>query len=399
MKKATKKQAKKPAKKVSANEKMVAVRSASDLEALYDSGCSGIHMVTGYTIHIEADIINLEGAVCFKDCTLVNSSNMTINGTIVTTGALHMESCTLNGSIDVQTGQGLYVVDRKGFAIRATCVGAIRATCVGASIIRENSLKYVTLIGYSSALVEKGTANSLLLRDIKYYMEINDMVVDGEPVTVSHCMAASLRIHHTTARCNVRIERSIISVDMVMSKVDLLTVSRSVLEYLCADEFTVIGQLDATLSVLKDSICFLPDKKPMVSTYMTTGFPRYDATIYKKVLVCPFISSKVGEFVLELSVPAKAEARFNSYSKKYRVSEAVPVAAYAIVRNPNTDKVEGIRPAKIPLLSKAYAYHDPKFRYKIGKTAVPRKEPFDMSDADCSSGIHGFLDPMDAANY
>lgn len=33
-----------------------------------------------------------------------------------------------------------------------------------------------------------------------------------------------------------------------------------------------------------------------------------------------------------------------------------------------------------------------------GKTARPR-EPFDESRCSCASGLHGFVDPMAAANY
>ena len=58
----------------------------------------------------------------------------------------------------------------------------------------------------------------------------------------------------------------------------------------------------------------------------------------------------------------------------------------------------GIEPMKVPFLAKIFSYYDSKFRYRLGKTAKPR-EPFDMSDFDCGSGIHGFLDPIDAANY
>jgi len=53
---------------------------------------------------------------------------------------------------------------------------------------------------------------------------------------------------------------------------------------------------------------------------------------------------------------------------------------------------------KLPCMARLISTYDDKFRYRIGKTARPR-EPFDESRCSCASGLHGFVEPMAAANY
>lgn len=46
---------------------------------------------------------------------------------------------------------------------------------------------------------------------------------------------------------------------------------------------------------------------------------------------------------------------------------------------------------------KAWAFHDPKFSYAVGKTKTVRN--YDMDDTTCAEGIHFFVDIQDAKDY
>jgi hypothetical protein len=54
---------------------------------------------------------------------------------------------------------------------------------------------------------------------------------------------------------------------------------------------------------------------------------------------------------------------------------------------------------ELDLLTKLSKYEgDSKFKYKIGETVKPSKE-FDTTSGECGSGIHGYIDFVDAVKY
>ena len=120
----------------------------------------------------------------------------------------------------------------------------------------------------------------------------------------------------------------------------------------------------------------------------SSGFPvGANLTIYKKVAMYRF-GVFLKHVVLELSVPALAMKRISLSTRKIRVSEAIPVKLYDTEMNP----------IKKPWFAKLLAMRDRKYEYRLGKVAKPLRK-FDESTDECSSGIHGFIDPYDARTY
>ena len=120
----------------------------------------------------------------------------------------------------------------------------------------------------------------------------------------------------------------------------------------------------------------------------SSGFPDgANLTIYKKVAMYRF-GVFLKHVVLELSVPALAMKRISLLTRKIRVSEAIPVKLYDTEMNP----------IKKPWFAKLLAMRDRKYEYRLGKAAKPLRK-FDESTDECSSGIHGFIDPDDARTY
>ena len=125
-----------------------------------------------------------------------------------------------------------------------------------------------------------------------------------------------------------------------------------------------------------------------------------DFIIYKKV-----VDNNGNKYLLEMFVPKGSWMYspdiFNIYHRSYRkirVSQVVPLKAWEIKQEwcmyigdcydlIDTD------------IKKFYPYHD-KYKtltYELGKLTLPDK--FDMSNKDCSNGIHGFFHHEDAIRY
>ena len=142
---------------------------------------------------------------------------------------------------------------------------------------------------------------------------------------------------------------------------------------------------------------FMPAAHTLTAANYSYGFEQGAPTLYKKVHLHRFLKSWEECVVIELSVPSYAQARYTEYSRKIRVSAATPTKIYRIKCDEAGNAVS-LEPIKLPFLAKLISQYDKKFIYKIGKEAVPR-QPFELSYQECASGIHGFLDPMEAAKY
>lgn len=182
------------------------------------------------------------------------------------------------------------------------------------------------------------------------------------------------------------------------TKISTLIFHRTTMYYLIVDQMSKVDIITAKTSAC-ESHAMHPSCPTLTAAYNSAGFHMGSPTIYKKVVLDRYGVWSIDdvEVILELKVPRYAQARYDEFHHKIRVSEAIPQKMYMIV----TDK-EGraiaIEETKVPLLAKLRSKHDSSFCYKIGKVAKP-KQPFDMSDLDCASGIHGFLNPMEAAKY
>ena len=53
---------------------------------------------------------------------------------------------------------------------------------------------------------------------------------------------------------------------------------------------------------------------------------------------------------------------------------------------------------KTSVKTEVNSFYDDKFKYKIGETVKPEKE-FDNTNGLCGSGIHGYIDFVDAVKY
>ena len=150
-----------------------------------------------------------------------------------------------------------------------------------------------------------------------------------------------------------------------------------------------VNTLKAVKSVCKDFN--INGKISIMAATESIGFPDFPTTLYKKAFLSwlwekPFDVDQSRGVILKLEVPKEAKKHASTW--KYRVSEAKVVAIFDC-------DMKQIHPNFLQKLSSTY---DSKFTYKLGKVAKP-KEPFDESDADCASGIHGFLTPEEASRY
>jgi hypothetical protein len=185
------------------------------------------------------------------------------------------------------------------------------------------------------------------------------------------------------------------------STVDALSFYKTAVNAIVADDKSLVNILYTNASACYDSGGFVPMESPLVASYKYGGFPVASGTvtIYKKVNFFPR-KGPAKQIILKLTVPPTSIARYSPVSGKIRVSEATPVAAFSIKKKDDLkdDMPILLKPMKIPAFSSIRSGYDDKFIYKIGKKAKPT-EPFDMSDAECGTGIHGFIDALKAASY
>lgn len=97
----------------------------------------------------------------------------------------------------------------------------------------------------------------------------------------------------------------------------------------------------------------------------------------------------ISKALVLLHVPAKAH-RFGT--SKIRVSHAYVKGFYSVETLINKQKLERLD------LDLAYSLRDTAFEYRLNKIVKP-KPKYDKSPISCTSGIHGFLNPLDAAKH
>ena len=196
----------------------------------------------------------------------------------------------------------------------------------------------------------------------------------------------------------VSIQDSVYTIYISLSHIPTLVISESLIRQL--------GMPGSTVDMLKTVDSTLLDPYSLTGLRNTAptkshGFPDRPMTLYKKarirILSANPLSndcSREKEVIVKLSVPSSALKHFDPMSKKIRVSEAVVVGFYDMEH-------QEIKLSKIHRLLKRYlvtSFRDYDFKYWLDKTVRP-VHPFANDDETCASGIHGFLDFDDAAEY
>ena len=386
-----------PTKASAKHKKIIRVTKDTDLSEYYDKDAEPSRQpaIVGYTVVLQKGCITAPNGITFYKCKFVvppGSGSM-----IATLGDVRMDECHVDGTLSITTNKGLYVHQCDGDRINA--VGHDDT-----AYFYECTFSNIGLCAFGRVHLSHGKAKSVFLHSIVNFIELDymELVSDDpatEPLHIFKCNGTCVQVNNSTIKETLSTNDTVLhGLAINNSTVNLLSFCQTVIHGVSADILSRVSHVHAYMSACVDFHDFTPCDAPFVTSFQSAGFTRVGARLYKKALLERFLSDKPIAVVLELAVPAEAEARFcGHYSKKIRVSEAKVVKVYKVLVDED-GRTTGIEPMKVPFLSKIRSYYDSKFRYRIGKTSKPR-EPFDMSDADCGSGIHGFLDPMEAANY
>ena len=386
-----------PPKASAKHKKIIRVTKDTDLSEYYDKDAEPSRQpaIVGYTVVLQKGCITAPNGITFYKCKFVvppGSSSM-----IATLGDVRMDECHVDGALSITTNKGLYVHQCDGDSINA--VGHDDT-----AYFHECTFSNIGLCAFDRVNLSHGKAKSVFLHSIVNFIELDymELVSDDpatEPMHIFKCNGTCVQVNNSTIKETLSTNDTVLhGLAINNSTVNLLSFCQTVIHGVSADILSRVSHVHAYMSACVNFHDFTPCDAPFVTSFQSAGFTRVGARLYKKALLERFLSDKPIAVVLELAVPAEAEARFfGNYSKKIRVSEAKVVKVYKVLVDED-GRTTGIEPMKVPFLSKIRSYYDSNFRYRIGKTAKPR-EPFDMSDASCGSGIHGFLDPMEAANY
>jgi len=384
-------------KTANTTENTFTVTGDTDLSKLYgQSDFKYVHVITGYTIRLKNGRVTLRDTTEFRHCTFV-PSNEDDDSAIVSTGTVILVNCDIAGEILIRSASTVQLESCKGSSV---ALWRNPSPDDAAAIFANCSINHVAVSDYTSVKLQGCKANSVFAKRVNGYVDLVDTEISGERFSdprleLYRCAGCSLHLLNTTmenavAKVN---ESFLLSFHVNYSSVRRIYVHRTSLGDFSVDKSSSVGLIDAQNASCGSPASITSEKKPLVATYMAAGFPRFDATMYKKVFMKRLFRDNLNWIVLELSVPASAEARYSSYTNKIRVSEARVVKAYALPESGNA-----VAPTKIPFMATLYSIYDQSFPYRIGRTAKPKKK-FDESDAECSSGIHGFLDIMEAASY
>ena len=386
-----------PPKASAKHKKIIRVTKDTDLSEYYDKDAEPSRQpaIVGYTVVFQKGCISAPDGITFDKCKFVvppGSSSM-----IATLGYVRMDECHVDGALSVTTSRGLYAYQCDGDSINA--VGHDDT-----AYFNECTFSRIGLCAFGRVHLSHGKAKLVFLHSIGNFIELDYMELVStdpatEPVQIFKCTGTDVQVNNSIIKGSLSTNDTVLhGIAINNSTVNLLSFCQTVVHGVSADILSRVSHVHAYVSACLDFYDFTPCDAPFVTSFQSAGFTRVGARLYKKALLERFLSDKPIAVVLELAVPAEAEARFfGNYSKKIRVSEAKVVKVYKVLVDEDGCST-GIEPMKVPFLARIFSYYDSKFRYRIGKTAKPR-EPFDMSDFDCGSGIHGFLDPIDAANY
>lgn len=378
-------------------EKTFTVNGDTDLSELYGpSDFKYVHVITGYTIRLKTGRVTLRDTTEFRHCTFV-PSNEDDDSAIVSTGTVMLDNCDIAGDICIRSADTVKLESCKGSSV---ALWRNPSPDNADAIFLNCSIQHVAVTDYTSVLMRGCKATSVFVKRVNGHVDLVDTEISGERfidprLALYRCAGCSLHLFNTMMEnAVVKVDESfLLDFHVDYSSVHRIYIHRTSLGYFDVDMSSIVGLIDAQNASCGSPASILSEKKPLVTTYMAAGFPRFDATMYKKVVMTHPFLGKIPSIVLELSVPASAEARYASYTNKIRVSEARVVKAYAV-----SESDKKVVPTKIPFLATLYSIYDTSFKYRIGRKVKPRKK-FDESDAECSSGIHGFLDIMEAAAY
>ena len=253
----------------------------------------------------------------------------------------------------------------------------------------------LTLTSLDQAYVREGFAPKIIKADECGFLELERLTeqnISGPRVTFrcgrsssSEMSIKNCRFHENT---NIHIsDTAATRLYVHSSSINRIDIRDSVLTR------AIFGQCGVTVLKAVKSVCkeFCSNSKfSILAATESVGFPDLPTTLYKKAYLNwmwqnPLVSPSK-DVILKLEVPKEAKKHASSW--KYRVSEAKVVAIF-------DSDMNRICPS---FLRKVVSTYDKNYKYKLGKVAKPR-EPFDESDADCASGIHGFLTPEEAKNY
>lgn len=299
--------------------------------------------------------------VVFEDCTFNNVS-------------FHFEDPEVQISIINPRGSKLSI---EGTSAYDHC----NAFCSGMSQLHDFSVDKFRLIR-----IENGMATSTEI-NFTYYVEILNTTED-KPKAVNLSMVTNLELRdvHIKQLNMTTFSSCIDSLSLTSSEVNIFTVRECTVSNFNIRWCTIISALYACNAVCR--VHLVIESGFALFSANSSGFPDgANLTIYKKVAMYRF-GVFLKHVVLELSVPALAMKRISLSTRKIRVSEAIPVKLYDTEMNP----------IKKPWFTKLLAMRDRKYEYRLGKVAKPLRK-FDESTDECSSGIHGFIDPDDARTY
>jgi hypothetical protein len=168
-------------------------------------------------------------------------------------------------------------------------------------------------------------------------------------------------------------------------KLDALTLTQSIITTRLYLPRVTINNFNAYQTALFAGFEYDKNSIKKWDLHCTTGItpPQNTIILYKKAVAVE--GKLLRNIIVKLEVPEKAQ-RVYCNKLKIRVSKAKVIGFYNLDGSVLPDDTEVI------------SSYDPKFKYKIGDTVKPTKE-FDTTSGLCGSGIHGYIDFVDAVKY
>ena len=281
---------------------------------------------------------------------------------------------------------------------RLQVIGTESKFCSGlttATFDHAHGVDTLTLTSLDQAYVREGFAPKIIQADECGFLELENLMeqnISDSMVSFRCGRSASSELSIKNCRLNENTSVHIADtaatrLDVNSSSINRIEISDSVLRRAIFGQ-SGVSVLKAVKSVCKD---FCSNSKfSILAATESIGFPDYPATLYKKVYMNWMWETQEIDLlrgvILKLEVPKEAKKHASAW--KFRVSEAKVVAIFD----------RDMNPVRHNFLRKFVSSYDSKFTYKLGKVAKPT-QPFDETDADCASGIHGFLTPEAARKY
>ena len=383
----------------------IIVGKGFNLEEYATKGLSGDLRVEGYTFFIEEYELVLPKycTVEFVKCKFI-PERMCLGSIVVNHRAIFTD-CGFS-SFDTQSARIMVHSEELNTVLLRCCTGNNLLVSGGKQLdIIGCSLNHMHVHNLTKFVAVDLSAKYLSLEHIAMAVSISKSSLLGLPdrqipvLEMDYMNSASVAIDASSICGIFSVTRSALhQMSISDTTISTLMFRRVTMYNLDVDHMSKVDIITAKTSAC-ESHSIHPACPTLTAAYNSTGFRMCSPTIYKKVRLHRFGSFSIDDtdVILELKVPTYAQARYDEFSHKIRVSAAIPQKVYMIACDKER-QATAIEETKVPLLASLRSNYDRKFCYKIGKVAKP-KQPFDLSDRDCSSGIHGFLDPMEAARY